>query len=130
MDEFYEESTTPEPELVFDPPYNRHYITLDAQGRITDGWSDGPHPERDTTGAICINEQGGYQFQLFPDGEENPLLKNLYGVYIYEFVDNKICFRSDTEINEEIEKVKNNVKKKEDVFDLFSLEIRNGINSV
>ena len=23
--------------------YNKHYITTDAQGRITDGWSDGPH---------------------------------------------------------------------------------------
>ena len=22
--------------------YNKHYIVTDAQGRITDGWSDGP----------------------------------------------------------------------------------------
>lgn len=37
--------------------YNRHYITTDGQSRITEGWSDGPHPERDITDAICINEQ-------------------------------------------------------------------------
>ena len=43
--------------------YNRHYITTDSQDRIVDGWSDGPHRNRDTDGAICINEEGGYQFQ-------------------------------------------------------------------
>lgn len=39
--------------------YNRHYIAVDGQGLITSGWSDGPHPDRDVTNAICINEQGG-----------------------------------------------------------------------
>lgn len=37
--------------------YNRHYITTDSQGCITDGWSDGPHRDQDTSGAICINEK-------------------------------------------------------------------------
>jgi len=33
--------------------YNRHYITTGPGGLITDGWSDGPHQGRDTSGAIC-----------------------------------------------------------------------------
>lgn len=59
---------------------NKHYIAVDDQSRITDGWSDGPHPERDTTGAICINEQGGYQFRLWDGGEENPHLYTMDGI--------------------------------------------------
>ena len=46
--------------------YNCHYVTTDKQGHIISGWSNGPHPERDTANAICINEQGGYQFRLRP----------------------------------------------------------------
>lgn len=79
--------------------YNKHYITTDAQGRITDGWSDGPHPEKDTSGAICINEQGGYQFRLiysagfvgdaeFPsicESEENPPLYTMDGIPLYKW---------------------------------------------
>lgn len=44
--------------------YNKHHITTDLEGRITSGWSDGPRPDKDTTDAICINEQGSYQFQF------------------------------------------------------------------
>lgn len=65
--------------------YNLHYITTDARGRITSGWSDGPHPDRDITDAICINEQGGYQFRLFPGGEENPPLYAVDGVPLYRW---------------------------------------------
>ena len=65
--------------------YNRHYITTDPQGRITDGWSDGPHRDRDTTGAICINEQGGYQFRLCPGGLENPPLYTMDGIPLYRW---------------------------------------------
>ena len=63
--------------------YNKHYIVTDAQGRITDGWSDGPFPDRDADGAVCMNEQGGYQFRLFPGGEENPALSTGEGVPLY-----------------------------------------------
>lgn len=52
--------------------YNKHYITVDGAGRITDGFSDAFRAPAD--GDICINERGGYQFRLFPDGEENPVL--------------------------------------------------------
>ena len=34
--------------------YNKHYIATDAQGRIVDGWSDGPYRGRDAAGAVCI----------------------------------------------------------------------------
>ncbi|MDE5893288.1 MAG: hypothetical protein K2H45_10235 [Acetatifactor sp.] len=78
--------------------YNRHYITTDAQGRITDGWSDGPHPDRDTTGAICINEQSGYQFRLFPDGEENPALYTTDGIPLYRWDGEKVVVRTEEEI--------------------------------
>ena len=52
--------------------YNKHFITTDAEGRVTDGWSEGPNPGRDIFGAVLLTDQGGYQFRLTPGGEENP----------------------------------------------------------
>lgn len=79
--------------------YNKHYIIIDYFGRITKGWSDAIYPDRDTTDAVCINEEGGYQFRLTPDGEENPIL------YTYDYIPLYIwdgeCVRART--NEEIE---------------------------
>lgn len=89
-------------EITFDPAYNRHYITVDSENRITFGWSDGPHPNRDTTGAICINNQGGYQFRLiYADcdepqttklplihtSEENPPLYTMDGIPMYRWAE-------------------------------------------
>ena len=54
--------------------YYTHYIKVDEEGRIQDGWSDGPHYDRDTTGATLLTDQGSYQFRLWADGEENPTL--------------------------------------------------------
>lgn len=68
---------------------NKHYIIVDDRGRIIEGWSDGPHPEKDATGAICINEQGSYQFRLCVGGEENPSLYTADGIPLY-------CWESDT----------------------------------
>lgn len=80
--------------------YNCHYITTDAQSHITSGWSDGPHPDRDTTGAVCINDQGGYQFRLFPDGEENPNLftHDMIPLYKWDSENQKVVKRTDEEI--------------------------------
>ena len=78
--------------------YNRHYITTDAQDRITDGWSDGPHPNRDTANALCINEQGGYQFRLRPGGEENPPLRTMDGIPLYKWDGEQAVLRSEDEI--------------------------------
>lgn len=95
---------------VFEPHYNRHYITTDAQGRIISGWSNGPHPDRDTTGAICINEQGGYQFRLLVqfailDGEswhqqteENPPLYTMDGIPLYCWDGEQVVPRTEEEI--------------------------------
>ncbi len=62
----------PETATAFEPFYHRHYITVDSRDRITAVWSNGPHPDRDTSGAVCINDRGGCQFRLFPDGEKKP----------------------------------------------------------
>lgn len=67
--------------------YNKHYIKVDDQGRIVDGWSDGPFPGKDTTGAVCVDQQGGYQFRLTPEGEENPTLLDSHGVPLYKLAD-------------------------------------------
>lgn len=77
---------------------SKHYITTDTQGRITSGWSDGPHPERDITGAICINEHGGYQFRLLPAGEENPPLRTMDGVPLYKWDGSKVVPRTEAEL--------------------------------
>ena len=78
--------------------YNRHYISVDAQNRIIDSWSDGPHPERDTAGAVCISEKGSYQFRLFPGGEENPPLYNTDGIPLYKWDGQAVQPRSEAEI--------------------------------
>ena len=78
--------------------YSKHYIMVDAQGRIISGWSDGPRPDRDTTDAICINEQGGYQFWLFPGGEENPALYTMDGIPLYRWDGQAVQRRTDKEI--------------------------------
>jgi len=78
--------------------YSKHYITVDAQNRITNGWSEGPCAERDTTDAICINEQGEYQFRLYPNGEENPALYNMDGIPLYRWDGQAVQPRTEEEI--------------------------------
>jgi len=82
--------------------YNKHYIVTDAQGRITDGWSDGPFPDRDATDAICIEEQGGYQFRLASDGEENPALYTEDGVPLYRWDGEAAVLRTAEEIQADL----------------------------
>lgn len=89
---------------------NKHYITTDSQGRIISGWSDGPCPDRDTADAICINEWGGYQFQLFVKfadigcepwyqlTEENPPLYTIDGIPLYKWNGENIVPRTVDEI--------------------------------
>lgn len=83
--------------------YNKHYITVDAQNRITNGWSDGPHPDRDTSGAILLSDKGGYQFRLYPGGEENPNLYEWdYMTPIYKYEDGAVFRRTEEEIEADI----------------------------
>ena len=92
--------TLPQENIEIDIPmqYNRHYIQSDSQGRIIAGWSDGPHPEMDTSDAICINEQGGYQFRLFPGREENPPLYTMDGIPLYRWDGEQVVSRTEEEI--------------------------------
>ena len=78
--------------------YNRHYITIRPDGAITDAWSDGPHPEKDTVNAVCINEQGGYQFRLYPGGEENPPIYSEDGIPLYRWDGEKVIRRTEEEV--------------------------------
>ena len=80
------------------PICNRHYIVTDTRGRILDGWSDGPHPDRDTAGAVCISAEGGYQFRLFPGGEENPPLRAMDGIPLYRWDGEAVQARTEEEI--------------------------------
>ena len=81
------------------PTYYRHYITTDEAGRVLSGWSDGPHPLRDTANAVCIEEKGGYHFRLSPDGEENPCLYDWNGMIPrYRWDGTQVVKRSEEEI--------------------------------
>ena len=81
-----------------DEYYNKHYIKPDSSNRIIGCWSDGPHPDRDTTNAICISDKGGYQFRLFPDGEENPSLYDADGIPLYKWDGQAVVKRTAEEI--------------------------------
>lgn len=78
--------------------YNKHYILVDSTGNIIIGWSDGPNPEKDTTNAICINNNGSYQFRLYPEGEENPPLHDINGIPLYRYINQRIISRTEDEI--------------------------------
>ena len=83
--------------------YSKHYIEVDELSRILAGWSDAIFPNRDTTGAICIKEHGGYQFRLYPDGEENPILfDGEYMVPLYKWDGKNVIKRTRAEIDADI----------------------------
>lgn len=86
---------------MYEESYSRHYITARADGAITDAWSDGPHRSKDTEGAVCINERGGYQFRLCPDGEENPPIFDMDGIPLYRWDGSRIIPRTEEEIETE-----------------------------
>lgn len=81
--------------------YNKHYISVDEHGRIVEGFSDAFHHPSATD--ICINDQGGYQFRLFPDGEENPFLfDSEHMIPLYKYENGEVKNRSDEEIEADI----------------------------
>lgn len=79
--------------------HNKHYITVDEKGRIVNGFSDAFRTPTDSD--ICINEHGGYQFRLFPGGEENPRLHEEHGIPLYRYED-AVAERSVEEIEADI----------------------------
>ena len=81
--------------------YNKHYITVDEQGRIINGFSDAFRQPTETD--ICINEQGGYQFRLFLDGEENPILHEFdHMIPLYKYENGEVVKRTEEEIEADI----------------------------
>ena len=72
--------------------YNKHYIRLDNQNNIIDGWSDGPRRDKTIDGAILLHETASYQFRLKPveidsnpiTNPENPPLHDENGVPLYK----------------------------------------------
>lgn len=81
--------------------YNKHYIVVDGSGCIVDGFSDAFRKPSDTD--ICINERGGYQFRLFPNGEENPsLCEPEHMIPLYTYRAGAVLKRSAEEINADI----------------------------
>ena len=78
--------------------YNKHYIKVDSSNRVVEGWSDGPHRDKDTTDAICINDKGGYQFRI-NGGEENPALFDWNGIMpLYKYEGGEVVKRTEEEI--------------------------------
>ena len=92
----FEEVITEEPEIDLESFYNQHYIEIDKSGNIIKGWSDAFASA--TENAICINEQGGYQFRLWPDGEENPNLFTMDGIPLYKWDGDQVIARYEAEI--------------------------------
>ena len=81
--------------------FNKHYITVDGNGCIVDGFSDAFRTSAETD--ICINEDGGYQFRLFPGGEENPFLYAYdHMIPLYKYEDGEVKKRTQEEIDADI----------------------------
>lgn len=110
--------------------YNIHYITTDDQNRVVDGWSDGPHPERDPAGAVCINDQGGYQFRLFPGGEENPVLYTEDSIPLYRWDGDRVQRRTEEEIaaDRALLPIPKPVKRPEERLDALEAAIERGLS--
>lgn len=85
--------------------FSHHYIEVDASGRILSGWSDGPCPGKDISGAVLLREDGGYQFRLFPGGEENPVLLDEYGASLYRYENGEVRLSSEDEIASQKEEI-------------------------
>lgn len=81
--------------------YHKHYISVDEQNRIVGGFSDAFRAPSDTD--ICINERGGYQFRLFPGGEENPRLYEWpHMIPLYKYENGEVVKRTEEEIEADI----------------------------
>ena len=81
--------------------YNKHFVSVDDQNRIVNGFSDAFR--QPTEADICINEQGGYQFRLFPGGEENPPLHEWqHMIPLYKYENGEVVKRTEEEIEADI----------------------------
>lgn len=99
----FQDNIIEEPEIDFEPFYNQHYIEIDKSSNIIKGWSEAFAPA--TENAICINEQGGYQFRLWPNDEENPNMFTMDGIPLYKWDGEQVVARSEAEIEADREAI-------------------------
>ena len=76
---------------------NKHYIRVDEHNRIIKGFSDAFEKPLETD--ICINENGGRQFEI--DGDVNPSLTNFNMCHLYRYEDGKIRKSTEEELRAE-----------------------------
>ncbi len=82
----------------------KHYVTLDHVGRIIDGFSSALRQPQ--TSDICINEQGGWSFKLFANGEDNlALTKDNTGCHLYRYENGQIRKATDAELAAELAEI-------------------------
>lgn len=79
--------------------YHKHYIKIDDKNRIVQGFSDAFSQPQE--GDICIWEKGGRQFRLFEYGEENPALKTIEGIPLYQWDGQAVQKRTQAEIQKD-----------------------------
>lgn len=77
----------------------KHFITIDKENRIIDGFSD--HYREPKSTDICIRENAGNEFELFGHDPNRPLAIVVEGcpVWLYKYVGNKVEYRSNAEID-------------------------------
>lgn len=83
--------------------YNKHYIRINDNNHIIDGFSDAFRQPTETD--ICINEQGSYQFRLIIGGEfgeltdENPpLFEGMGAIPLYEWNGSEVVRRAESDL--------------------------------
>ncbi len=107
---------------------NRHYIRADAEGRVLEGWSDGPIRDRDTEGAVLLRSGGGYQFRLTPEGPENPALLDESGVPLYRWDGERVLARTAAEIAADRALLPAKHKSAEERLDAIEAAIERGVS--
>ena len=112
--------------------FNRHYVTIDENNIIIDGFSDAfrepndspnanpnnnpnANPNNnpnanssDSTSDILINDRAGRHFRITPDSQDNAPIRNSLGIPLYKWdsENKKVIRRNELEINEEKSKLK------------------------
>lgn len=76
----------------------RHYITIDDQNRVINGWSTGEKSGLGPGGEdILITDRGGYHFSLI--GVDNPKLRTSDGILLFKWNGTKVELRTQEEIS-------------------------------
>lgn len=109
--------------------YNKHYIRLDNKGSVIKVFSDAF--EQPETNDICVNEQGGRQFEH--KGVENPPIFNMQGQPLYHYTQSDFVEWADRERNTlypilapeptEIEKLREQINIQQTVIDTLAQDI-------